>query len=241
MSVTPYGTGSGKKQEVEQMFDQIAPRYDFLNHFLSAGIDIHWRKKAIKEIARYPHKKILDIATGTGDLAITASKLNPELITGVDLSAEMLAVGEKKIREKGLDKMITLVKGDSEKLPLADNTYDSAMVAFGVRNFENPVAGLTEICRVLKPGGFFIVLEFSKPEKFPVKQLYNFYFSAILPLIGKFISGDKRAYEYLPESVKAFPSGKDFLELMHKAGFEKTYLKKLSFGIASLYCGFKPN
>lgn len=239
MSVTPYGSGGGKKQEVEQMFDQIAPRYDFLNHFLSGGIDILWRKKAIKEIAKYPHKQILDIATGTGDLAIAASKLKPEHITGVDLSAEMLAVGEKKIREKGLQQMISMIKGDSEKLPFANNMFDTAMVAFGVRNFEDPLAGLTEINRTLKPGGFFLVLEFSKPEKFPVKQLYNFYFSFILPLIGKFISGDKRAYEYLPESVKAFPSGEDFLKLMDKAGFKDCYRKNLSFGIANLYCGFK--
>lgn len=239
MSVTPYGSGTGKKQEVEQMFDQIASKYDFLNHFLSAGIDIQWRKKAIKEIAKYPHKKILDIATGTGDLAIAAMKIGPDHITGVDLSAEMLAIAEKKVAEKGLTDKISFIKGDSENLPLENDQFDAAMVAFGVRNFEHPLEGLKEINRSLRPGGFFIVLEFSKPEKFPVKQLYNFYFRFILPFIGRFISGDKRAYEYLPESVAAFPSGKDFLNLMANAGFEKCYLKKLSFGIASLYCGFK--
>lgn len=240
MDVKPYGSGSSKKKEVEEMFDQIAPKYDFLNHFLSAGIDISWRKKAIAEIAKHPHNNILDIATGTGDLAIQAMTIQPEKITGVDLSAEMLAIGEKKIKEKGFQDKIKMLKGDSEHLPLDSNVFDAAMVAFGVRNFEHPLAGLKEIHRTLKPGGFFLVLEFSRPEKFPVKQLYKFYFTAILPFIGKFISGDKRAYTYLPESVNAFPSGKEFLELMKGAGFERTYLKKLTFGIASLYCGFKP-
>lgn len=239
MSVTPYGSGSGKKKEVEQMFDQIAPKYDFLNHFLSVGIDIQWRKKAIREISRHPHDHILDIATGTGDLAIAAMKINPDSITGIDLSAEMLAIAEKKVAEKGYASKIHFQKGDSEKLPLDDNRFDAAMVAFGVRNFENPLAGLKEICRTLKPGGFFLVLEFSKPENFPVKQLYHFYFRFILPFLGRFISGDKRAYEYLPESVAAFPSGKDFLQLMQNAGFERCYLKNLTLGIASIYCGFK--
>jgi demethylmenaquinone methyltransferase/2-methoxy-6-polyprenyl-1,4-benzoquinol methylase len=239
-TVKPYRTSAdSKKEQVEHMFDSIAPRYDFLNHFLSLGIDKIWRKKAIQSLADSKPLLILDVATGTADLAIAALKLNPEKVIGIDISQLMLDVGRKKIRTGKLSDKIELVKGDSEALPYADNTFDAVTVAFGVRNFENLDKGLSELYRVLKPGGKLAVLEFSKPRSFPFKQLYYLYFHQILPLWGKWISKNQNAYAYLPESVKHFPDGKNFTEHLIKARFKNNTCKPLTFGICTLYNGLK--
>jgi demethylmenaquinone methyltransferase/2-methoxy-6-polyprenyl-1,4-benzoquinol methylase len=221
------------------MFNSIAGRYDFLNHFLSLGIDYRWRKKAIKLVSTHHPKTILDVATGTGDLAIAAAKLHPVKITGIDIAEDMLAIGRKKIAKKNLGHLISLETGDSENLQFKDESFDCVMVAFGVRNFENLGQGLAEMCRVTRKGGVVSILEFSKPEKFPVKQLYNFYFRFILPFIGRIISGNKSAYTYLPESVVNFPVGEQFLQMLENAGFIQTTCKPLTFGIATLYSGVK--
>ena len=221
------------------MFNNISPYYDFLNHFLSLGIDVLWRKKAVRQLRDLHPKQILDIATGTGDLAIEALSLKPEQVVGVDISEGMLQKGRQKLAKKGLMDYIRLELGDSENLPFKDDTFDAATAGFGVRNFENLEAGLTDIHRVLKPGGKLVVLEFSRPETFPVKQMYNFYFSNILPQMGRVVSKDQRAYSYLPESVAAFPSGKAFEEIMQKCGFGDTSSQPLTFGIASIYTGRK--
>lgn len=241
MAVTPYKESeSGKKEQVAQMFNNIAHRYDFLNHFLSLGIDTIWRKKAITCLKQEKPKLLLDIATGTGDLAITANKiLNPDKIIGIDISEGMLSFGREKLVKLNLQDKIQLMSGDSENIPFNENYFDAATVAFGVRNFENLDKGLAEINRVLKPGGSLVVLEFSKPKTFPIKQVYNFYFNQILPSIGKLVSKDDRAYSYLPESVQAFPDGEDFINHLHKAGFKQTFCKNLMFGIASIYYGKK--
>ncbi len=239
-TVTPYKDSSAsKKKQVAQMFDNIAGKYDFLNHFLSMGIDKIWRRKVVNYLKKYQPENILDIATGTGDLAITALKLNPEKIIGIDISQEMLNIGKIKLKRKGIENKIELLKGDSENIEFPDESFDAAMVAFGVRNFENLQKGLQEINRVLKPEKALIVLEFSKPKIFPVKQIYNFYFSNILPFIGKIFSKDNAAYTYLPESVNAFPEGKDFLDELQKAGFKNNKEKRLTFGIASIYIAEK--
>jgi len=221
------------------MFDNVAGNYDFLNHLLSMGIDIIWRKKTIKSIKSVQPKVILDVATGTGDLAIETTKLNPDKIIGLDLSQKMLDLGIEKVKQKKLEHIISFVKGDSENLPFENNSFDAITVAYGVRNFENLDAGLSEMFRVLKPGGRLAVLEFSKPTVFPVKQLFNFYFQYVCPLIGKMFSDDDRAYTYLPESVKVFPVGTEFINRLKQAGFKNTTCKQLSFGISSLYNGEK--
>lgn len=221
------------------MFDNIAHKYDFLNHFLSMGIDKLWRRKAINLLKATKPSKILDIATGTGDLALAALRLNPKQIVGIDLSEEMLSHARVKIAKKGKDDIISFEKGDSEAINYPDNTFDAAIVAFGVRNFENLGKGLSEISRVLKPGAQFVVLEFSRPRNIFVKGLYNFYFFRILPFFGSLFSKDKRAYNYLPESVNAFPDGPDFLACMRNAGFINLTCQPLTFGIASIYAGIK--
>ncbi len=237
-TVTPYGNkGQSKKEEVATMFNNIAARYDLLNHVLSMGIDKVWRRKAVAYFKDNPPVHLLDVATGTADFALTALRINPGKITGVDISEGMLEEGRKKIREKGLENKIELVYGDSEQLPFADQTFDGAMVAFGVRNFGDLDKGLKDIHRVLKPGGKLVILEFSSPKAFPVKQLYWTYFRYILPVIGRLVSKDSAAYTYLPESVKVFPDGNLFLERLAKAGFRHTSQKQLTFGIASIYCG----
>jgi demethylmenaquinone methyltransferase/2-methoxy-6-polyprenyl-1,4-benzoquinol methylase len=238
--VKPYNEG-GKKEEVEKMFDNIAHSYDFLNHFFSLGIDILWRKKAIRILKKENPKLVLDVATGTADFAMEAVRMNlgADKIVGVDISEGMLDVGRKKIKEKGWDSKIELKKGDSENLPFDTNTFDGYTVAFGVRNFENLEKGMAEMLRVLKPGALGIVLEFSKPKKFPVKQGFQVYFKYIMPLIGKVVSKDNRAYAYLPESVQAFPSGTDFLDVMKKVGYVDTKCIPVSGGIASIYLGRK--
>ncbi|MCK5781775.1 MAG: bifunctional demethylmenaquinone methyltransferase/2-methoxy-6-polyprenyl-1,4-benzoquinol methylase UbiE [Flavobacteriales bacterium] len=238
--VKPYKKSElGKKEQVAKMFDNISPKYDFLNHFLSMGIDIQWRKKVVKMIAKTEAKYILDIATGTGDLAIAMSGLNPDKIIGLDLSEGMLKVGREKIKAKNLDSLIDMIQGDSENLPFEDNTFDAITVSFGVRNFENLEKGLKEIHRVLKPGGTFIILEFSQPQKFPMKQLYSFYSKHILPTFGKMISNDSSAYTYLPESVEAFPYGKKLLRIIKKTGFIGEKAKELTFGISTIYSSVK--
>lgn len=240
MTVVPYKEDqAGKKQQVARMFDSISGNYDFLNHFLSLGIDIRWRKKAINLLADGKPKIILDVATGTGDFAVETLKLNPEQVIGVDISEGMLEVGRKKMKARGYEHKIDLRLGDSENLPFEENKFDAVIVAFGVRNFENLEKGLSEMHRVLKPGGRMVVLEFSKPRAFPFKQLYNFYFNFILPKIGRLISRDPAAYTYLPESVQAFPDGDDFTSILKRLGFNQTSCKPLTFGISSLYTGIK--
>jgi demethylmenaquinone methyltransferase/2-methoxy-6-polyprenyl-1,4-benzoquinol methylase len=221
------------------MFNNIAHRYDFLNHFLSAGIDYSWRRRAVRLLGKSGPRTILDVATGTADLAIEAVKINPDRIVGIDIAEDMLAIGREKIEKKGLSSLITLETGDSEDLRFEDQTFDAAMVAFGVRNFEHLEKGLAEMHRVLNPGGMILVLEFSKPTNFPVKQLYSFYFRFILPTLGRMISGDKGAYTYLPDSVGAFPAGKEFLDILAKVGFRNGRHIPLTFGIASIYLGLK--
>lgn len=238
--VVPYKNQSeGKKEQVANMFNSISPQYDFLNHLLSGGVDIIWRKKAIKLLQNKEIKTILDIATGTGDFAIEALKLNPEKIIGVDISEGMLAFGQEKILRKGLEKIIKLQKGDSEKLPFSDNSFDAVIVSFGVRNFENLKKGLSDMLRVTKPGGYCLILEFSNPRKFPMKQLYTFYSKYCLPFLGKMISKDSSAYTYLPESVKAFPDGPEFIEIFNSIGYLDTKWIPMTGGICSIYVGQK--
>jgi demethylmenaquinone methyltransferase / 2-methoxy-6-polyprenyl-1,4-benzoquinol methylase len=230
-----------KKLMVKSMFDSIAWRYDFLNHFLSFGIDYRWRKKAVRIISRYKKNPyILDVATGTGDLAIASLNLDPVKVTGIDLSEKMLEKGRLKIQKKGLSDKIELVKGDSEQIDFDENVFDVVMVAFGVRNFCDPLKGLAEMYRVVKPGGILMVLEFSKPSVFPFRQLYNFYFFNILPFFGRLFSKDKTAYNYLPESVMKFPDNEAFLQMIASSGFVSSSQIKLTGGIASIYTGFKP-
>lgn len=236
MAVVPYKENTAtKKEQVATMFNNISRKYDFLNHFLSGGIDILWRKKAIRLLKPGQPKQILDIATGTGDFAVAALKLNPEKVTGIDISEGMLEVGREKIKKKGLQDKIELLKGDSENIRFDDNTFDAYTVGFGVRNFENLEKGLSEMLRVLKPNGTAIILEFSKPRVFPVKQLYQFYFKSILPGLGKLVSKDKSAYTYLPESVNAFPDGKDFTDILTKLNYKNAVAIPLLFGIATIY------
>lgn len=240
MAVVPYkDKQEGKKEQVAEMFNNISKKYDFLNHLLSLGIDIIWRKKAIKLLQKDKPKLILDIATGTGDFAIEALALNPDKVIGVDISEGMLNEGRKKMKKRKLDDRIELQLGDSEKLLFEDNKFDAVIVSFGVRNFENLEKGLTDMYRVLKPGGKTVIVEFSKPKSFPMKQGYNFYFKHVLPQIGKLVSKDNSAYTYLPESVQAFPDGNDFLAILNKVGFKNTQCKLLTFGISSIYIGEK--
>lgn len=240
MTVVPYKQdNSPKKNQVAKMFDNISGNYDLLNHFLSLGIDILWRKKAIKMLAELKPKLILDVATGTGDFAIEALRLKPDKVTGVDISKGMLEVGRAKMKARKLDQIIELCYGDSEHLPFDDNKFDALIVAFGVRNFENLENGLSEMLRVIRPGGKVVVLEFSKPRKFPFKQLYNFYFKFVLPKIGRWVSKDSSAYTYLPESVQAFPDGEAFISILDRLGYKNTACKPLTFGISSLYTGTK--
>ena len=241
MAVLPYkDKTSSKKQQVSEMFDNISGNYDFLNRILSGGIDIYWRRKAMSILKKEGPKLILDIATGTGDLAIEANKqLNPDKIIGVDISQGMLDNGIEKMKKLGLSEKIEMRMGDSEKLLFDDNTFDAVIVSFGVRNFEDLNKGLTDMCRVTKEGGTCIVIELSTPKKSPMKQLYGFYSSKVLPTIGKLISKDNAAYSYLPESVKAFPDGEDFLSIFRAAGFKHAYCKPLTFGICSIYVGKK--
>lgn len=240
-TITPYQNEEAtKKEQVADMFNNISKTYDFLNHLMSLGIDIIWRKIAINQLKKDQPKIILDVATGTGDFAFEALKiLKPEKIIGVDISRGMLDVAEQKIAKRGLSGQFEVRMGDSEKLLFDADSFDAVTVAYGVRNFENLQAGLADIHRVLRPGGKAVILEFSKPKVFPVKQLYNFYFNYITPGIGKIFSKDSRAYSYLPESVAAFPDGMAFISLMDKVGFTNTKQRPLAFGICSIYTGVK--
>ncbi len=240
-SIVPFKESElGKKEQVAKMFDDIAFRYDFLNHFLSAGIDVKWRKKAIKMLADSHPQKILDVATGTADMAIMASAiLNPQKITGIDISEGMLEIGRKKIQKLGLQDKIELLNGDSETITFDDNSFDAVTVAFGVRNFEHLESGLKEIYRVLKPGGKLVVLEFSKPKMYGTKIVYNLYMKIVAPNMGKLFSKNRNAYQYLDESIKKFPEGKNFTNILDNLGYKNTYGKPLSLGICSIYCGEK--
>ena len=239
-TVTPYGDSSSKKVQIEKMFDNVAWRYDILNRALSMGVDIAWRKKLIKQLQAYNPKHILDMATGTADLAVMAAKKMPGTqITGIDLSSNMIKMGLRKVEKKTLGDLVKLETGDSENIQYPDETFDSSMVAFGVRNFENLELGLNELYRVIKPGAPLFILEFSKPTIFPIKQLFNLYFNMILPIIGKIFSKDQSAYRYLYESVQAFPDYGEMQKIMEGVGFKKCRWESLSFGICCLYVGEK--
>jgi len=238
--IKPYrDSTAGKKEQIATMFDRIAPKYDFLNHTLSFGIDKLWRRKAIRLISAYSPETILDVATGTGDFAIAALKSGATKVTGIDISKEMVAVGREKIRKLGLEGKIELLTGDSEAIQFPDNSFDAATVAFGVRNFENLGRGLDELFRVLKRGGTLCVLEFSKPRRPLVRFVYKFYSRSLMPWIGRIISGDPSAYTYLPESVEGFPDGEKFITFMKESGFNLIREYRLTFGIATIYLGRK--
>ena len=238
--VIPYKNSSlGKKEQVTQMFDTISKNYDSLNRVISFGIDIKWRKRVVNLLKKKQPKNILDIATGTGDLAINLVQTGAKKITGLDISPGMLEIGKEKIAEKNLNHTINMIVGDSENLPFEENTFDAITVAFGVRNFENLEKGLAEIYRVLKPTGTFVVLETSVPTKTPFKQGYYFYTKNILPAIGKLFSKDDVAYEYLSESAAVFPHGKAFNNILQKIGFIAIENKPQTFGVASIYVATK--
>lgn len=228
-----------EKETVKKLFDDIAPRYDLLNHLLSLNIDKSWRRRAVRELEA-GQEELLDVACGTGDFAIAAVRAGVKRVTGIDISAGMVDIGKRKVEALGLSGRIALEIGDSEQMRFPDNTFDAVTVAFGVRNFEHLGQGLREMCRVLRPGGKIVILEFSMPDRFPMKQLYTLYFRRILPLFGGWISGNRGAYIYLPESVMRFPQGKAFLGIMECSGFVRTARRKLTGGIASLYTGEKP-
>lgn len=231
---------SKNKTAISNMFNNIARQYDFLNRVLSLGIDTIWRKRLVKKVAKHKPLKVLDIASGTADLAISMAKKMPQAhIIGADISAKMLAVGYRKVLRKKLNKQIKLELGNAERLKYPSNRFDVITVAFGVRNFEHLLQGLSEMYRVTQKGGQVYILEFSKPTAFPIKQLYRFYFTRILPFFGKIVTSNPHAYRYLPESVKGFPDGKDFLKILSEAGYKNCCQHKLSFGIASIYCGEK--
>ncbi len=238
--VTPYGaTDKSKKEQVAEMFNNISKRYDFLNHFLSLGIDKGWRRNVVKLAKAEQPERILDLATGTADQVIALRATQPTEIVGMDISEGMLAQGRAKVAKKGLEELITLSLGDSENLPFDDDHFDVLTVSFGVRNYENLEKGLVEMLRVTKPGGKVIILEFSQPEKFPMKQLFGFYSKRILPAVGRIVSKDSRAYTYLPDSVEAFPYGTDFTDVLDRLGYRETSVWPQTFGIASIYTGTK--
>ena len=234
----PIGEVDGKKAQVGRMFDNIAPRYDLLNRVLSAGIDRRWRREVVRilNLDGSP-RRILDVATGTADLAIAALTLDPDQVVGVDIAEEMLAVGRSKIASLGASEIISLQTGDAEQLPFPGDAFDAVTVAFGVRNFENLGLGLSEMARVLKPGGKVAILEFSQPRSFPIKQLYSLYSRFVLPRVGRAVSKDEGAYTYLPESVAAFPDGAEMVKIVERAGFRDVEARRMTFGIVTIYHG----
>jgi demethylmenaquinone methyltransferase / 2-methoxy-6-polyprenyl-1,4-benzoquinol methylase len=234
-SVTPYQNQDSKNKQVASMFDRIAGRYDFLNTLLSAGIHKGWRKKCVNLLRKKQVKTILDVATGTGDFAIACMSLKPEHITGIDISEGMMEVGREKINKLKLNSIIKLEYGNAEELAYSENSFDAIVVGFGVRNFQNLEKGLSNLYRVLKPGGTLVVLEFSYPQNRVIRGLYNFYFSYITPFVGRLFSKDQRAYSYLTESVKAFPQNENFVNILAKQGFRNSKFTLLSFGVAAIY------
>jgi demethylmenaquinone methyltransferase/2-methoxy-6-polyprenyl-1,4-benzoquinol methylase len=238
MTVSPYSPEGSKREQVEQMFDNISPKYDLLNRLFSMGIDQGWRRKVVRLLGREPVEHLLDVATGTADLAILGAT-KAKRVTGVDISEGMLGHGRTKVAKRGLEQRIVLQRADSESLPFADNTFDAVTVAFGVRNFEHLEKGMREMQRVLKPNGRLFVLEFSKPMKAPMKQLFRFYFHRVMPAVGRTVSKDSAAYTYLPKSVDAFPEGQAFLDILAKAGLREGKAEPLTGGIATLYTGRK--
>ncbi len=233
--VTPYNTKDSKKEQVAQMFDNIAFRYDLLNSILSLGIHKGWRKRCVKVLRDQKPRMILDVATGTGDFAIQCAKLNPEKIIGVDISEGMMKFGREKVKKQGLEKLITLEYGDAETLSFPDNTFDAIVVGFGVRNFENLEKGLVNLHRVLKPNGRIVILEFSNPRNGFIRWAYNFYFNKVTPFIGRLFSKDIRAYTYLPESVKAFPDNERFTDILTKLKYKNSTYSSLCFGVSAMY------
>jgi len=228
-----------KKEQVQHMFNDISGKYDFLNHFLSLGVDFSWRKKVVHQLSIYKPARILDVATGTGDLALLMNTLEPVHITGIDIAGNMLVIAKQKAVQQGLQDRFTFEEGDAEDLPYPDEVFDAVTVAFGVRNFEDLEKGLSEMRRVMKTGGVMMILEFSHPASFPMKQLYGFYSKHLIPFIGNKISGNKMAYTYLPESVSVFPSGNDFLAILKKTGMKTVSQRVLTFGVATIYTGEK--
>ncbi len=239
--VVPFKESNlNKKQQIAEMFDKIAFRYDFLNHFLSAGIDVSWRRKALEQLKSIQPGTLLDVATGTADVAIMAARiLHPKEIIGIDISEGMLSLGREKLLKSGLDKVVRLQTGDSEAINFPDDSFDAVTVAFGVRNFEQLELGLNEIYRVLRPGGKIVVLEFSKPKTKGIQKLYNLYMGIVAPRMGRIFSKNCEAYQYLNDSVKHFPEGNNFTAILDSTGFKETSCKRLSFGICSIYCGTK--
>lgn len=239
-NVIPYKDSQlGKKEQVTQMFDRVSSNYDFLNRVITFGIDVSWRKKVVQMVLDRNARSVLDIATGTGDLAILFGMEDTDKVVGLDLSPGMLEVGKKKVAAQHLEDKVDMVLGDSENLPFEDNAFDAATVAFGVRNFENLEKGLREICRVLKPGGSLVVLETSQPTSFPMKQGYQLYSRHIIPLMGKLFSKDQKAYRYLPESAAAFPFGDAFNNILLKTGFNTSKVYPQTFGAATIYQAIK--
>jgi len=240
-TILPYGDGDRKRNQVQSMFDTIAGKYDFLNHFMSFQQDRRWRKKAVLSMKADCPEKILDIATGTGDFSLEAYKyLKPKQIIGADLSVEMMKVGESKVLKAGLEKIITFEVQDCTALTFEDQTFDAVIIAFGVRNFENIALGISEMFRVLKPGGKVVILELSRPEHFPMKQLFKLYSATILPLAGKFFSKDDKAYEYLPASIKVVPQNEEMVKIMSQQGFNNAFYTPLTMGVCTMYSGIKP-
>lgn len=234
--IKPYGKDGKKSEQVEKMFNNIAPAYDKLNHTLSMGIDRNWRKKAINMLRPFRPRRIMDVATGTGDFAILACReLQPDTLTGTDISEGMMEVGREKVKQAHLSDKISFVREDCTCLSFADGSFDAVTVAFGVRNFEDLDKGISEMCRVLSPGGHLVILELSTPDRFPMKQLFTVYSRIVIPLLGKCISKDNSAYTYLPESIHAFPQGEVMQEVIRKAGFSEVSFKRLTFGICTLY------
>ena len=238
--IKPYGADGKKSEQVEEMFDNIAPAYDKLNHTLSMGIDRSWRRKAIKYLRPFRPRRIMDVATGTGDFAILACReLQPDSLIGTDISEGMMNVGREKVKKEGLSDKISFAREDCTSLSFADNRFDAITVAFGIRNFEDLDKGLSEMCRVLKPGGHLVILELTTPDRFPMKQLFAIYSKIVIPLLGKLLSKDNSAYHYLPDTIKVFPQGEVMKGVISKAGFGEVHFRRLTFGICTLYTATK--